>query len=140
MAKKEVAMDISKNSAPASQPWYDGTRYKCGLCQNEFKDTDSLGHHLRKTHKKKSSSKVYQDSFIVVKKSFHKCKICHREVMRNRHVIRTHMRNNHMMTFLEYESKFHLNSAKRFIEDITITREDMDLLEKADAAEEQKVQ
>ena len=110
-------------------PWYDGCRYKCGQCNRPFKETDSLGSHLRNQHNLKSSSQKYKDSVKLISKSYHKCLICNGEVQRSRQNIRNHVRG-HELTFLEYEDKYITNKTAPEVND-----EDIDLLEEAYAAE-----
>ena len=121
-------------------PWYDGTKYKCGKCNRPFRDTDSLGKHLRDEHDLKSSSQEYKNSVRMISKSYHKCLICNREVPRNRQNIRNHVRG-HEYTFLEYEEKYITkdveNSSSKTTNKTTreVNDEDIDLLEEAYAAE-----
>ena len=84
--------------------WYDGTVYKCGLCEANFKDNDSIRHHLRTGHKMKTNSKTFQDNIILFDVSLYKCKLCRAKVNRNRQTIRNHVRTSHNLTFVEYES------------------------------------
>ena len=154
-----------KNGQNTKEPWYDGTKYECGVCKNVFKETDSLNKHFRSLHYDESSPmyslKAFTDSLIPISKSYHRCKICQEEVMRNRKDIRWHLRSSHnKLTFLEYDAKFYFNSGDRFLypkkyeqknkyfkvssflpEDfdqaMDITQEDIHLLEKAEAAEKQ---
>ena len=94
----------AKPTSPPRKLWYDGTVYKCGLCQLRFKDRDSITKHLTTGHKKKSTSTTYKDSIILVSQSFYTCKVCETEVARNRQAIRNHVRGSHKLTFLQYES------------------------------------
>ena len=130
---------------PDSRPWHEGTIYMCGLCQQQFKDTLSTGRHLCAIHKLEVSSKV-EENIILVAKSFHTCRICQEEVMCNRHAIKYHLYYKHgEMTLKYYEVMFELGTGNAVNEksdntsasadSMELTEEDIDLLEKADAAE-----
>ena len=110
---KKDDLSKAKNSVKKvdDKDWHDGTLYNCGLCKGDFKDSDSIGAHLRNTHKLKSTSKKYMESVILTSTSYYNCKVCERKLTRNRQTIRSHVRQSHEMTFLEYDAKFEFNSA-----------------------------
>ena len=145
---KDGKESTTKNGKSQSQQWFDGTRYKCGLCgRNDYKDSDHLRNHIRDAHKIKSSSKKRQ-SMILISISSHTCKICERQVVRNRQAIRSHMRLRHNMTFVEYDTRFMLNSENDEQIDnaisvvdksMDVTGEDQPHLQNAETKENQEV-
>ena len=68
---------------------------------------DCAGSHMKGTHKIWD----YQDKIITVYTSEHTCVLCDEKVVRNRDLIRRHVRASHKISFAEYEEKVKAFSA-----------------------------
>ena len=68
---------------------------------------DCAGSHMKGTHKIWD----YQDKIITVYTSEHTCVLCEEKVVRNRDLIRRHVRASHKISFAEYEEKVKAFSA-----------------------------
>ena len=107
---KDVKESTTKDGTSKSRPWFDGTRYKCGLCgRNDFKDTDNISKHIRDAHKIRDADKRRRGIFLISMSSY-TCKLCEHKMVRNRLSIRQHLYHKHNLTFADYESRFKMNS------------------------------
>ena len=106
MKRFHQQLEIKEETGVDPLNWYDGTLYKCHLCEDKFevRNKNEMKYHLRSVHETTNVSNDEVASNCLVSESAYRCKICGLDAIRKeRKSIHQHLLKQHGVTIDQYE-------------------------------------
>jgi len=88
--------------------WAKGCLYFCEPCDGDFAGIKDFSFHLVSKHKTSFTRHCakYQMKYVCIKKNFHFCKLCHKNVNHDEDDLAKHFRKEHEMSGSDYFEQF----------------------------------
>ncbi len=112
-------------SAAVSEKVENLCLYKCPTCKSVVKSRRLLGEHLRQTKHAttiRGGQGANSLNIHLIKAVMHECKICHKKILCDKHIIKMHIRINHKIYFLDDYSKMTSAHLKKLQDDFEASK------------------